>query len=213
MISDQGQNGRPLLVYGAGGHGHVVAEAATASGFKVLGFIDDQAKPGETGNLPLFQCDDPRIADAAIIVAIGHNMARRRLLEDLKSSGREIVSVIHPTAHVAESAVVSDGAFIGPNAVVHTKSYVGEGAIVNSGAILEHHSRLGDHAHLAPGAVTGGEVSIGEFALVGLGARILPQRSIGNAVTVGAGALVANDIPANLTVIGIPAVSYTEQDT
>ena len=212
MISSQGQSTSNILIYGAGGHGQVVAEAAAAAGFTVLGFIDDQAKPGDTTGLPLFNVDDPRIAEVPVILGIGDNMARRRLMEDLKASGREIATVVHPSAYVAESAVLSEGAFVGANAVVNSSAYVGLGAIVNDGAILEHHCRLGDYAHLAPGAVTGGEITIGDYALVGLGSRLISGVRIGDHATVGIGAVVLQDVRDNATVVGVPAKEYVKEE-
>ena len=37
---------RPLIVYGAGGHGKVVADILIARGEKVMGFLDDTKTAG-----------------------------------------------------------------------------------------------------------------------------------------------------------------------
>jgi len=77
--------------------------------------------------------------------------------------------------------------------------------LLNTGCTIDHHNRIGDHAHIAPGVHLGGQVEIGQGALVGIGATVLPQRRIGAWSVVGAGAVVADDVPDNATVIGVPA--------
>ena len=196
---------KPLLIYGAGSQGHVIAEAAELAGFTVLGFLDDQAKVGDEMRLPLFQLDDERIANASVIVGVGHNLARRRLMEDLIAGGRDIATVVHPSAYVSKSAEIGEGVFVGPNAVVHSEANISKGAIVNSGAVVEHHNHVGAYAHIAPGAVMGGRVVVRDYAMVGLGARVLPGLEVGEKATVGAGAVVTKNLPAQCTAVGIPA--------
>jgi serine acetyltransferase len=50
-----------------------------------------------------------------------------------------------------------------------------------------------------------GGVDIGRGVLVGTGAQILQYVRVGDGATVGAGAVVRSDVPAGVTVVGIPA--------
>lgn len=200
-----GAEQQPLAIYGAGDHGRVVAEAAEAAGWRVVGFLDDGAVDASQLGWPLLEIDDVRREKAAFIVAIGDNAARRRRLRDLHEAGRHIAAVIHPHASVSPSATIHPGAFIGPAAVIHTAATIHSGAIVNSGAIVEHHVRIDACAHLAPGAALGGQVTVGAEALVGLNATVLPQCHIGTHAVVGAGAVVTRNIDNDLTVTGVPA--------
>lgn len=202
-----GAEQRPLVVYGAGDHGRVVAEAAAAAGWCVLGFLDDGAVNASELPWPLLEMDDPQVREAAFIVGIGDNAARRRCLRRLDEAGRSVTSVIHPHASVSASARVhaGAGAFVGPCAVVHSGAELHSGAIVNSSAIVEHHCRVGRCAHLAPGAVLGGNVSIGAETLVGLNATVLPRCVVGSQCTIGAGAVVTRTLDDGVTVMGVPA--------
>jgi acetyltransferase-like isoleucine patch superfamily enzyme len=56
-----------------------------------------------------------------------------------------------------------------------------------------------------PGATIAGEVEIGDMAAIGSNATILPRLTIGPRSVVGAGAVVTHDIPADTTVVGVPA--------
>ena len=200
-----GARSTSLVVYGAGDHGRVVAEAADASGWRVLGFLDDARTDDSALPWPLLADDDPQLKDAAHIVGIGDNLARRRLLDDLQAAHRALATVVHPDASVSVSATLGGGVFVGANAVVHTTAVVQTGAIINSGAVIEHDCDIGEHAHVAPGSALGGRARIGPGALVGLNACVLPRCAVGDHGVVGAGAVVTADVADNQTVVGAPA--------
>lgn len=194
-----------LVIYGAGGHGLVVADAAIASGWRVEGFIDDNATVSSIAGHPVWR----RLADAppgvAVIVAIGDNAARQRLLDSVRASDTPIASVVHPSAVVSPTATIAPGVFVGPLSVVNALATLELGAIVNSGAIVEHHNRIGICAHIAPGVTLAGGVEVGGMALVGTGASIRPRVRIGTKATVGAGSVVVADVADGETVVGVPA--------
>jgi UDP-N-acetylbacillosamine N-acetyltransferase len=206
---------QPLLVYGAGGHGLVVAEAAELAGFDVLGFIDDGQFPGTpVGDFAVLGGGGMAGEyDAALIVAIGNNHHRWTVLERLLEAGAIVTSVIHPSATVSPSARIDTGVFIGPKAVIHAQATVGQGGIVNSAAVVEHHVNLAAAVHVAPGAVLTGRVRVGARAMIGAGAVVLPDVAIGDDAVVGAGAVVTRSVDAQCTVVGNPAkVIRTEND-
>jgi UDP-N-acetylbacillosamine N-acetyltransferase len=191
-----------LLVYGAGGHGTVVAAAAAAAGWDVRGLVDDNPSVKPSGPWPVMHSGSLADTSSAVIVAIGDNFQRQQLGERLVQQGRTLATVIHPAACVSPLATIGRGAFVGPGAIINPAAQVGQGAIINSGAIVEHHCQVGAYAHIAPGAALGGNVRVGALTLVGLGARVLPVVAIGQRCTIGAGAAVLAD---GQTVVGVPA--------
>jgi len=196
----------PLLIYGAGDHGMVVAEAASTR-WTVAAFVDEYPKSTSIFGMPVMTSIEAAPDALSIIVAIGHNMARRRIFADLCGYGRRMVNVIHPTAVVSPSALLGLGIYIGPHAVVNAQASIENGAIVNSGAIVEHHSQVCAFAHVGPGAVLAGRVHVGPMSLIGAGASVRPGVSIGDCCTVGAGAAVVSDLPNGTTAVGVPARS------
>ncbi len=169
----------PLVIYGAGGHGQVVADAAMAMGLTVLGFLDDAplpdaetlGAPTPSTTLPRLDVDDPRLNRASIHVAIGNNADRHRLILRLREEGRSFRNVIHPSAAVSPSARLGESVFVGAQAVVNAFATLADGVIVNSAAVVEHHGQLDAAVHLAPTAALAGNVRVGTQTLVGLGRR------------------------------------------
>jgi sugar O-acyltransferase (sialic acid O-acetyltransferase NeuD family) len=215
----QGKNDRmshrpPLVLLGGGGHAAVVAEAALAGGWSVVGYLDDdpdgRARPaglprlGAINDLPAILAgqwgDRP---DPVGHAAVGDPGLRRRWLDAL--AGAAAAVIVHPSAVVSPSADLADGTFIGPRAVVNARAQVGRGAIVNSGAIIEHDCVLGPFCHVAPGATLGGGATVGSDALVGINAAVRPAVRVGDRATLGAGAVATSDIPDAATATGIPA--------
>jgi pyridoxal phosphate-dependent aminotransferase EpsN len=213
-------NGRPLLVFGAGGHGKVVADAARSSGWKLLGWVDDSPARAGTAiwDLPVItweQCQSApgRWGDAAFAVAVGDNAARERVQARLEAAGREVVTVVHARATISPTARLGAGTVVMAGAVVNPDAVVGRGCIVNTGAVVEHDCRLGGFVHLSPNAALGGTVTIGDRTHLGLGAVALPGIFIGSDVKVGAGGVVIRDVPDALTVVGVPAWPLEKKGT
>lgn len=196
-----------VVVYGAGGHGRVVADVALAQGLEVLGFIDDQKAPGtEMDGLRVLGGRDELVASGhRVALGIGDNEARERIAVWLDARGVPLVTVIHPSAVISRWASVGAGTVVFPGAVINTGAAIGRGAIVNTGAVIEHDCVLGDFAHISPNATLAGGVRVGCSAHVGAGACVLPGRTIGDRAIVGAGAVVNRDVPANTVVAGVPA--------
>lgn len=198
-----------LWVYGAGGHGKVVADVARSAGLALRGFIDDG--PGRAGariwDLPVVAWDTARGTGPGLVVAlgIGDNAARERCAARVRQAGGSLPVLRHASAVVAPTALLGEGTVLMAGAVVNPDAVLGEGCIVNTGAVVEHDCRLAAWVHLSPNAALGGGVTLGARTHLGLGAVVLPGVQVGQDVRVGAGAAVLRDVAAGLTVVGVPA--------
>jgi UDP-perosamine 4-acetyltransferase len=209
-----------VLIYGAGGHGLVVLDAALRQpGLRVIGVLDDDpARRGEwilgvevLGDGSILS--EPRLHSCRVVVAIGDPEARAAVAARAEAASLGFIAIVHPTAFLAHGVTVGNGAMILPMAVVHTNASVGRHAIVNTGAIVEHEVRIGDFAHISPGARLAGGVIVGRAAHVGIGASIAPALRIGECAIVGAGAAVLDDVAAGAVVGGVPARSLRKEST
>jgi sugar O-acyltransferase (sialic acid O-acetyltransferase NeuD family) len=205
-----------LLIWGAGGHGKVVADVARAAGFEVVGFVDaDRTKLGnvvEPGGAAVTM-DEASLFESlgssarrfdALAIAIGNNRARLQACTRL--GGRvELPVLVHPSAVISPSAALGEATVVMPQAVVNPAARVGMAVIVNTAAIVEHDCVVGDGAHLSPNATLAGGVEVGALSWIGAGATVIQQVRVGQSSIVGAGTVVIRDVPDEVTVVGCPA--------
>jgi sugar O-acyltransferase (sialic acid O-acetyltransferase NeuD family) len=204
---------RRILVYGAGGHGKVIADILlSGSQDQLVGFIDDDK--GLKGNRVLgfpvlgdaeWLRDRGKAQDACVALGVGDNHKRRELAQKCTAWNLEIVTLIHPRATVSSSAILGNGTVVMGGAVINAQAKIGLGVIVNTGAIVEHDVEIGDYAHISPNASLGGASGTGPLVHMGIGSILLPRVRVGAGSIVGAGAVVLRDLSADVVAVGIPA--------
>lgn len=201
---------RRLAILGAGGHGKVVADAASLSGWGEISFYDDAlAATTLVGPWPVHG----GIADLlrnrsmmdGVIVAVGDNRTRLNCQAAVEAAGIAMAIVVHPAAVISQHAQVGSGSVVLAGAVVGPFARIARCCIVNTAATVDHDCVLGDGVHIGPGAHLGGGVCVGEAGWVGLGASVRQGVAIGTLAVVGAGAAVVHDVPDGATVVGVPA--------
>lgn len=199
-----------LLVVGAGGHGRVVADTAVEDGrWNKIAFLDDRHKQIDCiMNWPvlgsLLQAQEYLHDYPDLIVAIGDNTLRVKLLRRYLQLGFKLPVLIHPTAFVSKIARLSPGTVVFPRAAVNVGVGIGFGSIINTGAIVDHDCLLGEGVHICPGASLAGEVKVGDYSWVGIGTSVIQRVSIGENVFIGAGSVIVKDTGSNVKVLGVP---------
>ena len=203
--------GHRTVIVGTGGMGREAAAWVDDAdhGRELVGFLDDDpATHGATvARLPVLGGVDwlADHRDVEVVLAIGAPIARDAVLSRLDALGQRLATVVHPSAYVGPRVQVEDGAIVCPGVVLTCDIEVGRAAILNYGAQVGHDGVIGRCAFVAPGANLGGNVTVGACADVGIGASVIQGRSIGERAVVGAGAVVIRDVPAETTVVGVPA--------
>ena len=189
-----------LFVYGASGHGKVVADIAELCGYEVAGFIDDHA--ADTITYELFRQSSP---SAHVALGIGNNDARAAVYHRLKENGTKVTTLVHPSATIARTARIGEGTVVMANAVINPDALIERGCIINSASVIEHDNVIDQFVHVSPGAHLAGNVTVNEFSHIGIGACAIQGIRIGSHCTIGAGSTVLGDIPDNSTAVGCPA--------
>ena len=214
--NNQVENFKELLILGAGGHGRVVAETATALKiFKKILFLDDKYSENENcqtkgnfniiGPLNKIQDDVFKKKFKYAFVALGEPNIRLSLLEKLKNNGYSIPSLIHPSALLSPSAKIGNGSILLPQSVVCSETNIGDGVIINTSASVDHQCDIHNGVHICPGVNLAGEVVVGEKSWIGIGSCVKECIKIGKDVVVGAGAAVVCDLPDSIIAKGVPA--------
>lgn len=98
---------------------------------------------------------------------------------------------------------------------IHPSAKIGTGFFIDHGmgVVIGETAEIGDSVTLFQGVTLGGtgkergkrHPTIGNHVVVGAGAKILGAIKVGDNVKIGANSVVLKNVPANSTVIGVPA--------
>ena len=197
-----------LAIYGAGGHGKVVADVALLNNWKEIFFFD------ENFNSIDYQYPYQVIGDLkkllacisnydGVFVAIGNIEVRMKILSQLKQSN--LISLIHPSSEISEKSKIGDSSLVMPGVIVNANTTIGRGCILNSGSIIEHDCYIGDGVHLAPGSICCANVNIEDNSWIGAGTTIIQGVKVGKNSFIGAGSVVIKNVESGQKIVGNPA--------
>lgn len=195
-----------MILYGASGHGKVVADILRLNGVEDIIFFDDNPNAKLSGEKVI----SSRIFNDTdeVIVTVGLNHIRRKIVvnhDTLKYS-----SAIHPKGVISNSVEILMGTVVMAGAIINSGSKIGRHVIVNTSAVVDHDCEISDFVHISPNATLCGGVRVGEGTWIGAGAIIKNGITIGSWAVIGAGAVVVSDIPDNQIFVGNPSVYLKE---
>jgi sugar O-acyltransferase (sialic acid O-acetyltransferase NeuD family) len=205
-----------MILWGGTGQAKVVRPIIEHYQSKVVAVFDDTpGLPPPFPDVPLYEGwkDFPQWAakqdlhDIGFCIAIGnpHGRVRLRFHEQLVSEGLQPVTVAHPTAVIAENAVIGEGCQLMAGAIVNPEAVLGRQCIVNTKGSVDHECVLSDGCEVGPGATLCGLVTLNTGVWVCAGATVLPRVTVAADSIIGAGAVVIRDITDRATVVGVPA--------
>lgn len=200
---------KEIVLIGYSGHAYVVAEAAECSGMLIKFYSEKQ----EVGKNPYhlkylgFEGNKGFLGwerDYHYILGVGDNAIRQAIANNIVKHNKTILSVVHPSASLANNVEIGAGSFIARNVAVNPFVRIGNYVILNTSSVIEHECTVKDGAHIAPGAVLAGNVSIGERTFIGANAIVKQGVKIGRDVVIGAGAVILHDIKDGMKIVGNP---------
>lgn len=206
---------KEIILWGTFGQVLLSRDVIEQYGSKVIAvFADDETQKVPFPEVPIYYgldglklwAKDRDVSDIGFCLSI--NMDGEKRLEyhhQLKGMGFRPATLIHPSAIIAKDAVIGEGAQIMAGVIIGPQAKIGRQCIINVKASIDHENILEDGVEISPGATLCGLVTVGTCAWIAAGATVLPMIQIGKHAIVGAGSVVNKNVPAETTVVGIPA--------
>lgn len=205
-----------VILWGGTGQSKVVRPIIEYYKGKVVAVFDDNPNLSPPfPDIPLYYgkrgfekwIQSQKRQNLSFCIAIGnpHGLVRVGLHDWLVKKGLKPATIFHPSAQIADNAVIGDGCQFMAGTIVNPLAQLGKECIINTNASVDHECILGDGVELAPGATLCGHVRVGDNGWICAGATILPRIRIGANSIIGAGAVVISDVPDDTTVVGVPA--------
>ncbi len=188
-----------IAIYGASGHGKVVADIAKLNGYSEIIYVDD----GENDFIT-FKKFLEKDLHVPVAFGVGINHVRAKLYRKCVENSLEVVTLIHPSAVLATSVTVAEGTVVMAGVVINTDTNIGRCCIINSSSVIEHDNIIGDFAHISPLVACAGDVTIGDYTHIGIGSCIIQGVIIGSDSIIGAGSVVVTDIETQKLAYGNP---------
>jgi sugar O-acyltransferase (sialic acid O-acetyltransferase NeuD family) len=195
---------KPVVIFGAGAHGRVIAELLI--GKRLTGFADQNPLKRTVAGHPILGNDESVLANLQgyYIMGLGWQYMKQRseLIKTAEGKGWiPYEPAIAYSAIVDSKASVGGGTTVFPGVIINPNAHISNNCVLNTGCIIEHDVYIGDNTFIAPGVVIGGSTRIGSNTMIGIGATILNEIKIGNEVFVKAGLTVTHDL-SDRSVVG-----------
>lgn len=200
------------IVYCAGEQARVVLDILSRASVEDVVLLDDEAsRHGEVlrgfevvGGAERLDEFDPE-ADTAIVAYGSTPGVRLEIASTLRQRGFGFFSALDPDATVSETAVLGEGVMLNAQTYVGPDVTVEDHVLIDSLVNVSHDTTVRTGATVTPNASLAGGVTVGRDAYVGTGATVTDHVTVGEGAVVGAGAVVLDDVPADTTVVGVPA--------
>ncbi len=193
-----------MILYGASGHGKVIADILHECGESDIRFWDDAPNRAFAAVYDV----TPPPADysgvtAPVIISIGSNHTRKRIADKLNVAV-SFGTAVHPKSVQGARVSMGEGTVVMAGVVINIDTTIGKHCIINTNASVDHDCSLADYVHISPNVALCGNVTIGEGTHMGAGSVAIPGIKIGKWCCIGAGAVIIRDVPDFATVVGNP---------
>lgn len=205
-----------LVILGAGGFAREVAwlvseiNQCRPGTLNLIGFLERGTdRVGQLVNgVRVLSVEDVKLylPEVYAVAAMGDTKAKERAVREAQGMGCQFLTLIHPTVKYDRSTVViGSGSIICAGCILTVNITIGSHVIINLDCTIGHDSIIEDYVTISPGCHLSGYTVVRKGANLGTGVVTIEKQCIGAHSVVGAGAAVVNEIPANVTAVGLPA--------
>lgn len=172
---------------------------------RLLGISDDYCDPSSFQELDGIKFlgrekDIKESENNYFLISSGKAKYRKESYLNLKKYNRNIYTLIHPSAYIANNAEIGEGSIICPNVIINSKSDVGKASLINVFSSVGHHSKVGNFTVLSPYCSMSGYSSVGESSFLGTRATVFPKIKLGDSCIVDSHTYVKSNVEDNTIV-------------
>jgi len=201
-----------IVIIGAGGFGREVylwaKDSFSKDQYRIKGFLDDNPRildiynmdVGVVGNLDNYKIEN----QDRFLFAIGDIDIKKHLITKLKEKGAKFLTLIHPTAIMANTTKIGEGVIICPFCLVSDNVLLEDFVMMNVYSSCGHDAKVGSYSILSPYATLNGFVILEDEVFLGTHTTVIPYKRVGYKSKVSANSVVMRDVPANKIVFGVP---------
>ncbi|MBI2791859.1 MAG: acetyltransferase [Gammaproteobacteria bacterium] len=194
----------PIIIIGAGGHACVLVEMAHILSKTIIGVTGESETQlknypqitylGNDSIISRYSPNEIKLVNGVGATSPQKNILRQQIFQKFKNHGYSFETLIHPSAIIAKTVSLGEGAQVMARVVLQPNTSIGSNTIINTGACIDHDCRIGHHVHVAPGVVLSGNVNVGDYSHVGVGANIIQSIEIGSHAMICAGTTVIKNV-------------------
>jgi len=201
-----------IIIIGAGGFGREVylwaKDSFPKDQYTIKGLIDDNPTILDDYNMDINvigNLDNYKIKKQdRFLFAIGDINGKKSLIIKMKKRGAKFLTLIHPTAIMANTTKIGEGVIICPFCLVSDNVLLEDFVMLNIYSSCGHDAKVGSYCILSPYATLNGFVILEDEVFLGTHSTIISYKKVGYKSKVSANSVVMRDVPPNKIVFGVP---------
>lgn len=174
---------------------------------KVIGFIDDIYENFKK-NAIKYKFTEPYLGTSEsyklddkckFILGIANIKVRLNFLKKDIAKQMSFISIIHPTAVIAETSIIGEGNIINANCVIGPNATIGNFNILTSYSFISHDCNVGNNNFFSTSGLSG-NVTVGDNNFFSIRVTVIPDVTIGSNNLIQAGMTIDKNVSDDETV-------------
>ena len=121
----------------------------------------------------------------------------------MKKRGAKFLTLVHPTAIMANTTKIGEGVIICPFCLVSDNVLLEDFVMLNIYSSCGHDAKVGSYSILSPYATLNGFVILEDEVFLGTHTTVIPYKRVGYKSKISANSVVMRDVATNKIVFGV----------